>query len=154
MKILKTSKYNGKYGNIFWRDIEHDNESMQYGISVSYMVDLLDLYDINDFVKLWKSGSVNKIITDGNMSSRHLYDMFVQQVLNAKVKDILYDYYKDDIKYIILSENTTIMDVLEYYSVDEFFRKIDYGDNESFIDAVIEMENIIHSINDCTISEL
>lgn len=56
MRILKTSKYNGKYGNILFRDIGFENEPPSYGIVISYMVDLLDLYDISDFVKLWKHG--------------------------------------------------------------------------------------------------
>ncbi len=154
MRILKTSKYHGKYGNILLRDIGFENEPPRYGIVISYMVDLLDLYDISDFVKLWKHGKVNKVLTDGLASSRHLYDTFVQQVLHAKVKDILYDYYHGNIKYIILSENTTVLNVLEYYSNDEFFRTINYGTHESFIDATIAMENIIHTINDCAISEL
>jgi hypothetical protein len=154
MKILKTSKYHGRYGNIIWRDIGYDNEIPKYGIAVSYMIDLLDLYDINDFVNIWKNGRVNKVCTDGTMSSKNLYDIFVQQVLNAKVKDILYDYYHKNIKYMILLENTTVLDVLDYYSNDEFFRLINYGSNETFIDAVIEMENQIHTINDCNISHL
>ena len=154
MKILKTSKYIGKYGSILWRELGNENDKIDYILTVSHMIDLLDLYDICEDTRMWKTGAVVKLCVEKNISSRDFYDYFIQQVIMAKTKDLLYDKYKNDIKYIILSDETTVLDVLQYYSHDDYFRSLDYQNNMTFIDAVIRMENIIHSLDNCTITDL
>lgn len=148
------SRYTGKYGTIVWTDIQYKNNNTKYVLTVSNMINLLDLYYCCNTAKLWETDVVIKIMADADMTAKDMYQAFVEKIINAKVKTLLQETFHNDLRHMILSEDTKVSDVLSYYSSNDSYSDLDYEQHQSFIDAVIHMENSIHTINSCTITEL